>query len=75
MISISCENLSLSFGTDLLFENLSFSLNDGDKLGIVGVNGAGKSTLFRMIAGVCEPDTGNIYISREYVSPSIVPML
>ncbi|MBR6767954.1 MAG: ABC-F family ATP-binding cassette domain-containing protein [Clostridia bacterium] len=65
MISISCENLSLSFGTDLLFENLSFSLNDGDKLGIVGVNGAGKSTLFRIIAGVCEPDTGNIYISRE----------
>ena len=65
MISISCENLSLSFGTDVLFENVSFSLNDGDKLGIVGVNGAGKSTLFKMIAGLCEPDTGNIYISRE----------
>ena len=65
MISISCENLSLSFGTDLLFENVSFSLNDGDKLGIVGVNGAGKSTLFKMIAGICEPDTGNVYISRE----------
>ena len=65
MISISCENLSLSFGTDLLFENISFSLNDGDKLGIVGVNGAGKSTLFKMIVGLCEPDTGNVYISRE----------
>ena len=65
VISISCENLSLSFGTDLLFENISFSLNDGDKLGVVGMNGAGKSTLFKMIVGACEPDTGNVYISRE----------
>ncbi len=65
MIAISCENLSLSFGSTVLFENLSFSLNEGDKLGIVGVNGAGKSTLFRMIAGKCEPDTGSVYLSRE----------
>ncbi len=65
MIAISCENLSLSFGTDILFENLAFSLNEGDKLGIVGVNGAGKSTLFKMIAGLCEPDTGSVYLSRD----------
>ena len=65
MIALSCENLSLSFGTDLLFENISFSLNEGDKLGIVGVNGAGKSTLLKMIVGECESDTGGVYISRD----------
>ena len=65
MIAISCDDLSLSFGTDLLFEKVSFSLNEGDKLGIVGVNGAGKSTLFKMIAGLMSSDSGGVYISKE----------
>ena len=65
MIAISCDDLSLSFGRDLLFEKVSFSLNEGDKLGIVGVNGAGKSTLFKMIAGFMSSDSGGVYISKE----------
>ncbi len=65
MISISCDNLSLSFGIDTVIENISFSLNDGDKLGIVGVNGAGKSTLFRMITGEYKQDTGVVYIAKD----------
>ena len=65
MIAISCDDLSLSFGTDLLFEKVSFSLNEGDKLGIVGVNGAGKSTLFKMIAGLMSSDSGGVYISKD----------
>ncbi|MBQ8577789.1 MAG: ABC-F family ATP-binding cassette domain-containing protein [Clostridia bacterium] len=65
MISISCDNLSLSFGIDTILENVSFSLNDGDRLGIVGVNGAGKSTLFRLITGEYKQDTGAVYIAKD----------
>lgn len=65
MISVGCDNLSVSFGGELLFENVSFSIEDGDKLGVVGPNGAGKSTLFRIIAGVAEPDSGSVYISKD----------
>ena len=65
MISISCDNLSLSFGVDTILESVSFSLNEGDKLGIVGVNGAGKSTLFRLITGEYKQDTGAVYIARD----------
>lgn len=65
MISISCDNLSLSFGVDTILESVSFSLNDGDKLGIVGVNGAGKSTLFRLITGEYKQDTGAVYVAKD----------
>ena len=65
MIALNCDNLSLAFGIDVLFEKVSFSLQDGDKLGIVGVNGAGKSTLMKMIAGEVSSDTGNVYIARD----------
>ncbi len=48
MTAISLSGVSLEFGTDVILDNISFSLNEGDKLGIVGVNGAGKSTLFKI---------------------------
>ena len=47
---LSAENLSHSYGDRLLFENISFNVEEGDKYGIIGVNGTGKSTLLRMIA-------------------------
>ena len=65
MICIGLDNVGLSFGTDVVFEKVSFSLNDGEKLGIVGSNGAGKSTLLRIIAGEYEPDEGSVYISKD----------
>ncbi len=65
MICLSCEKLSLAFGTNVILENISFSLNDGDKLGIVGVNGAGKSTLFKLITGEYSPTSGNVYVDRQ----------
>ena len=65
MISVNCENLSLSFGADTIIENISFALNDGDKLGIIGVNGAGKSSLFAMITGKYQPSSGGVYISKD----------
>lgn len=65
MIALSCDNLTLSFGGDVILDGITFSLNEGDKLGIVGVNGAGKSSLFRIITGEYTPDSGKVYLSRD----------
>ena len=65
MTAISVNNLSFSFGIKPILKNISFSLEDGDKMGIIGVNGCGKSTLLGLILGTLEPDEGNIYISKE----------
>ncbi len=64
MIAINVNDLSLSFGTTPILERVSFSLEEGDKLGIIGVNGCGKSTLFRLITGEQEPTEGSVYLSR-----------
>ena len=48
---LSCQNLSKSFGSDDIIKNVSFQINEGDKVAIVGNNGAGKSTLLKMITG------------------------
>ncbi len=65
MTAISINNLSFSFGTKKILDRVSFSLEENDKMGIVGVNGCGKSTLFKLITGELEPDEGNIYISGD----------
>ena len=65
MIAISLSDVTLEFGTDVILDRVSFSLNEGDKLGIVGVNGAGKSTLFKIIAGEYQPTSGSVYISKD----------
>lgn len=64
MVILSTTDLSLRFGTTSILENISFSINEGDRLGIIGVNGAGKTSLFRLITGEYTPDTGAIYISK-----------
>lgn len=65
MTSISVESLGFAVGTKIILENVSFSLEEGDKLGIIGVNGSGKSTLFKLITGEYEPVSGSIYISKD----------
>lgn len=65
MICLNVEKLSLSFGTKKILEDVTFSLDEGDKLGIIGINGCGKSTLFKLILGEYEPDSGNVYISKN----------
>ena len=47
---LSAENMSRSYGDRVLFENISFNIEEGDKIGVIGVNGTGKSTLLKMIA-------------------------
>ena len=61
---IDAENITKSFGDKLLFENLSFHIPAGAIVGIVGPNGAGKTTLFKMIAGIENPDSGEIKIGQ-----------
>lgn len=65
MIAVSVNDLSLRFGVKSVLEKVSFSLNEGDKLGIIGVNGCGKSSLFKLILGEYEPDEGNVFISKD----------
>ncbi len=65
MIAITVEELSVAFGTKVILENVSFALDESDKLGIIGVNGCGKSTLFKLISGELTPDSGNVYISKD----------
>lgn len=57
---INIEHISKRFGDKFLFEDASFGVKEGDKIGIVGINGTGKSTLLQMIAGEDEPDEGQI---------------
>ena len=65
MIAISVNKLALSFGVSKIFSDVSFALNEGDRLGIIGVNGCGKSSLFKLITGEYTPDEGSVYISKD----------
>ena len=53
---ITIEHLTKSYTERLLFDDTSFSLNEGEKVGLIGINGTGKSTLLRIAAGLEEPD-------------------
>ncbi len=64
MFIIGAEKLGVAFGEKVLLENVSFSVNQGEKISIVGVNGAGKSTLLRLFCHRDLPFTGNLFISR-----------
>ena len=57
---LTVENLSKNFGEKVLFDDISFGISSGDKIGVIGVNGTGKSTLLKIIAGVDEPDKGQV---------------
>ncbi len=64
MIILNIDKISKNFGYGQLFDNLSFSLNEGESISIVGPNGCGKSTLLKMIAGLEKIDSGNINIKK-----------
>ena len=66
MIALSTQDIRLSFGTDVILDDVSFAINDGDKLGIIGVNGAGKTSLFRVITGEYTADSGAVYIQKGH---------
>ena len=65
MISVTVNNVSKDFGFGSLLENLSFTINEGDKVAIIGQNGTGKSTILKMIAGKEPVDKGTIDIKKN----------
>ena len=60
---IKLENLSLSFGKRKILENINFSINEGQIIGMLGPNGVGKSTIFNLITGLIKPDYGSVIIN------------
>ncbi|MHA6482643.1 ABC-F family ATP-binding cassette domain-containing protein [Paenibacillus sp. strain BS8-2] len=64
---LSVEHITKSYGEKLLFEDVTFGVEDGDKIGIIGVNGTGKSTFLKVIAGIDQPDSGNVSVGGRVV--------
>lgn len=62
---LNIHNLSVSFGGSYLFEEVTFRLGSGDRVGLVGKNGAGKSTMLKILAGDFKPDSGQIATEKE----------
>lgn len=62
---LSCESLGKQYGVKALFSDLSLTLNDGDRVGLIGPNGSGKSTLLKILAGLEEPDEGSRSLRRH----------
>ncbi|NAW50545.1 ATP-binding cassette domain-containing protein [Elizabethkingia argentiflava] len=62
---VTAENLTKSYGAKILFQNIGFNINEGDKIAIVAKNGSGKSTLLKILMGGEIPDSGNIVINKN----------
>ena len=62
---ISIDNLKVEFGVKPLFDNVSFVINDKDRIALVGKNGAGKSTMLKIICGLQKPTSGNVAIPND----------
>lgn len=71
---ITLENITKSYSEKILVDNISLGINEGEKIGIIGVNGTGKSTFLKIIAGMEEPDSGTVTkgnrVRIEYLSQS-----
>ena len=66
MIALSTQDITLEFGGEVILSEVSFAINDGDRLGIIGVNGAGKSSLFKIITGEYAPTSGAVYVQKGH---------
>src|SRR5579875_4080251 len=62
---LNAQGVSKRFGAVPLFENISFPVHDGDRIGLIGPNGAGKSTLLAVLAGEMEPDAGELAVRKR----------
>lgn len=65
MSLISCQSISKSFGARNLFESISITIGEGERIGLIGPNGAGKSTLIQILAGVQQPDSGLVSFRKN----------
>ena len=64
---ITVNDISVQFGGTTLFSDVSFAINENDKIALMGKNGAGKSTLLKIVAGQSKPSTGSISAPKEAV--------
>lgn len=62
---LQVENLTKSYGDRMLFDSVTFGINEGDKIGLIAKNGTGKSTLLRIVSGVESPDSGNVIFRND----------
>ncbi|WP_032120745.1 ABC-F family ATP-binding cassette domain-containing protein [Clostridium amazonitimonense] len=65
MIVIGCKDVHKSYGIDVILDKITFSINEGDKVGFIGANGAGKSTLFKILTGELSQDSGDVFIDKN----------
>lgn len=65
MIVLSCKDISKSYGVNSIFENISFNVEDKDKIGLIGKNGSGKTSLLKILSKEIPYDSGEIYISQN----------
>src|SRR2546425_1688453 len=61
---ISAQGLSKRYGVAPLFQDISFTVSEGDRIGVIGPNGSGKSTLLEMLIGRVKPDSGDVAIRK-----------
>src|SRR6202021_1306766 len=76
---LNAQSISKAFGAVPLFRNISFPVSEGARIGLIGPNGAGKSTLLSVLAGIQEPDTGEVasrkrarvaYVAQDSIYPA-----
>ncbi|MGN0659071.1 MAG: ribosomal protection-like ABC-F family protein [Emergencia sp.] len=65
MIILSAKDLTKTYGVDVILENVSFHINEGDRIGVVGANGAGKTTLLNILTGELSADGGSFFVSQD----------
>ena len=65
MIVLSCKNIHKSYGTNIILNDVTLNLNEGEKIGLIGPNGAGKSTLFKIITNQLDEYSGNLFIDKN----------
>ncbi|MEG2337844.1 MAG: ABC-F family ATP-binding cassette domain-containing protein [Clostridium sp.] len=75
MLALSLNKITKSYGVETILQNVSFTINENEKVGFVGKNGAGKTTLFKILTGELSPDSGDIFIPKDkkvgYLSQSL----